>query len=159
MRWYFSRPTSDSDTAFEEAVLDHLALFNLENPNKDLHRTGYTQHGIEYLFFALSILPAYDGCICMKLPNGMWSAGVAREVSWFIKHKRVVLELFAQPVDDHWEFHLVRLQSLNLARVCTVEQTRALVHHYQTRPNGGRSSVEDRMPPNWTNLGVEPVDT
>jgi hypothetical protein len=156
MRWYFSRPTSDSDTAFEQAVFAHFRQLNLENPNAELHRTGYTRHGVDYLFFAISILPAYEGCICCKLPNGIWSAGVAREVSWFLRHDRIVLELYNEIAPGGgWVFTLARLQELNLARVCTVDQTRALVHYYQQRRDGGRSSVEDRTVPTWPDLGQQ----
>jgi hypothetical protein len=154
MRWYFSRPTSDSDTAFEQAVFEQFAPLNLENPNSELHRTGYASHGIDYLLIALSILPTYDGCICTKLPNGLWSAGVVREVGWFLKNHRMVFELFPVVQDGGWHFHLERLTAINLARACTIEQTRALVHYYQKRPDGGRSSPEDWIGPTWSELDV-----
>src|ERR1044072_586842 len=120
MRWYFSRPTSDGDTAFEQAVFDEFAPLALENPNKDLHRTGFTQHGIDYLLLALAVLPNYDGCICCKLPNGLWSAGVVHEVGWFLQQNLMVFELFPVVGGPGWLFYLDLLSAMNFDGRCTI---------------------------------------
>ena len=157
MRWYFSHPTSDTNTAFDLAVREHFAILHLENPNVGLHQTGYLKLGIEYLFFAMATLPAYDGCIALSLPNERWSTAVSREVKWFQQHRRPVLQLnYETAIDDTWSFTLTLLDKpIELA--CTVEQTRALVHYYQGREHGGRSYHDfcaGRHDPTWEELGV-----
>ena len=157
MRWYFARPTSDHQTAFECAIREHFSVFNLENPNASLHLHGYSAVGIEYLFFALAMLPAYDGCIALELPNGQWSTAVTREVNWFLRNNRPVLHLChdAKP-DDTWSFHL-ELLTAPIYETYSIEQTRAFVHYYQTRPFGGRSYADRENGanyPNWSDIGL-----
>jgi hypothetical protein len=163
MRWYFSRPTSDTNTEFETIIRRHFCMLHLENPNAHLHQIGYSSMGIDYLFFAIAMLPAYDACIALELPNGMWSNGVSREVNWFHKNRRPVFKLcYDQTPDYEWTFHL-KLLSEPIGECCTVEQTRALVHYYQSRPLGGRSHADhcERLhAPSWTELGLpEPQRT
>ena len=164
MRWYFSRPTSDTNTDFEDIVRRHFLMLHLENPNAHLHQKGFSTMGTEYLFFAIAMLPAYDCCLALELPNGMWSAAVSREVNWFYQNRRPVFKLCCDrvPEKDQWSFHL-KLLSAPILECCTIEQTRALVRYYQKRPLGGRSYTdhcEGLHAPSWTELGLpEPQRT
>lgn len=157
MRWYFARPTSDNGTEFETAIREHFAVFHLENPNATLHLNGYSAVGIEYLFFAIAMLPAYDGCIAIELPNGQWSTGVTREVNWFLRHERPVLHLcYDVKQNETWTFHLKLLTAL-IHDTYTVEQTRAFIHYYQKRPLGGRSYADREIgahAPDWADVGL-----
>ena len=113
--------------------------------------------GIEYLFFAIAMLPAYDGCIALTLPNGQWSAGVTREVNWFLDHRRPVFQLYHELRPDNAFSFRLELLSERIIEPCTVEQTRALVHYYQGRPFGGRSYVDQCRglhEPSWGELGL-----
>ena len=158
MRWYFSRPTSDTDTAFESAIREHFSIFHLENPNATLHQKGYSTMGIEYLYFAIAMLPAYDGCIALDLPNGRWSAGVSREVNWFLQYQRPVMRVrYKITPEDQWSFRL-ELLTAPLVEPYSVEQTRAFVHYYQGRPHGGRSYDDQRRglhTPDWSAVGLD----
>lgn len=157
MRWYFARPTSDTDTEFEVTARQHFTSIQLENPNATLHQHGFSALGMEYLFYALAMLPAYDGCVALDLPNGQWSAGVARETNWFLQHHRPVFRLcYDVTPDDEWSFCL-EVMSSPITDSCSVEHTRALVHYYKERPFGGRS-YQDRLitPPSLEQLGLQP---
>lgn len=145
MLWYFSHPTSDTDTLFDQAVRDHFAVLHLENPNVMLHRHGYTLMGAEYMFIPIAMLASYDGCVAIDLPNGRWSAAVGKEVNWFAQNHRPVFRLqYEHTADDQWSFVLATMSAIDSADICSVEQTRALVRYYQHRPLGGRSQ-NDRL--------------
>ena len=154
MRWYFARPTSDTNTKFDATVRDHFSIIQLENPNATLHQHGFSALGIEYLFYALAMLPAYDGCVALDLPNGRWSAAVCREVNWFLQHRRPVFKLrWDVTPDDEWSFCL-ELLAVPITESCSVDETRALVHYYQQRPLGGRSYEDRLLEPTWAELGL-----
>lgn len=92
MKIYYAHCIAIYNTNQEQRDLETLRQLGFEpvNPNEPAHEDGYNHCGMDYF---LKFVGLCDAVVFRAMPDGSIPAGVAKEVGWFIKAGKPVIEL------------------------------------------------------------------